>query len=382
VKLINLPFPPFGKGIIYDAPDEKFQEERKFLGSCLSVQCFNHYVPIIEMEVNEYVDEFWNKDSDEVDFSAAISEIIIRTSTHCLQGPEIRAQVSQGYAQYMEDIDHALSILAFFYPYLPLPSFKKRNDARRQIGAIVKKILKTRRENPGSIPPESDLLEYMSRQSYKSTGKPVSDDEIAGFCVAMMLAGQHTSNITSSWLAILLLTDQKALNAVIEEQKAVLDGDTKLSHEHLKKMDILGASIKETLRLRPPIILIWRKAMQEFRYKEWVIPKNTLVCVSPASYPRLSDDVYTEPIKFDPHRFLEPRNEDKKKPCSYMAFSLGKHACIGEKFAYLQIKTIWSVLLRRFDLKLVGEVKDYPVDKKSMLAGPVGPVKLAYQRKK
>jgi sterol 14-demethylase len=29
---------------------------------------------------------------------------------------------------------------------------------------------------------------------------------------------------------------------------------------------------------------------------------------------------------------------------------------MGENFAYLQIKTIWSVLLRNFDIELVGEL--------------------------
>lgn len=31
----------------------------------------------------------------------------------------------------------------------------------------------------------------------------------------------------------------------------------------------------------------------------------------------------------------------------------GRHRCIGEYFAYIQIKTIWSVLLRTFDFELV-----------------------------
>ena len=48
-------------------------------------------------------------------------------------------------------------------------------------------------------------------------------------------------------------------------------------------------------------------------FLEFVIPKDTLVAVSPASYPRLADDVYTNPTQFDPFRFTEGRKEDKKK---------------------------------------------------------------------
>jgi hypothetical protein len=31
------------------------------------------------------------------------------------------------------------------------------------------------------------------------------------------------------------------------------------------------------------------------------------------------------------------RDEDKKKPFSYMGFGGGRHACIGQHFAYLQV---------------------------------------------
>jgi len=226
----------------------------------------------------------------------------------------------------------------------------------------------------------------MMNKQYKSQGgSPVTDDEIAGFCVALMLAGQHTSTITSSWLAIQMLTNAKVLNEVMTEQKQVLsknDRGAPLSYENVKAMKFLEYTLKETLRFRPPIILVWRKAVQDFKYKEYVVPKGTLVAVSPAAFPRLADNIYKDPSEFDPWRFGEDRAEDKVHPCSYIAFSSGRHACIGEKFAFLQIKTVFSVFLKHYDLKLVGEVKDYPVDPQSMLAGPVGPVKLQYTRRK
>jgi sterol 14-demethylase len=58
----------------------------------------------------------------------------------------------------------------------------------------------------------------------------------------------------------------------------------------------------------------------------------------------------------------------------------GRHSCIGEKFAFLQIKTIWTTLLTRFNLSLIGKLEDYPVDNTTVLAGPVGPIKVKYER--
>ena len=49
--------------------------------------------------------------------------------------------------------------------------------------------------------------------------------------------------------------------------------------------------LAETLRLNPPIIVIWRTADVDFKYKDYVIPKGTLVTVSPAAYPLIPNSV-------------------------------------------------------------------------------------------
>lgn len=75
--------------------------------------------------------------------------------------------------------------------------------------------------------------------------------------------------------------------------------------------------------------------------------------------------------KFDPDRFKAPRNEDKARPFAYTAFGGGMHGCLGEQFGFLQVrrtlrstlallnfssrsaqvKTIVSLLLRRFEIE-------------------------------
>ena len=41
---------------------------------------------------------------------------------------------------------------------------------------------------------------------------------------------------------------------------------------------------------------------------------------------------------------------------------------MGETFAYMQIKTIWSILLRNFDFELVGNLPE--PDYEGMVVGP------------
>lgn len=47
--------------------------------------------------------------------------------------------------------------------------------------------------------------------------------------------------------------------------------------------------------------------------------------------------VFDNPLGYEPERFAPPREEDRKKPFSFIGFGGGRHACIGQNFAYLQV---------------------------------------------
>lgn len=58
---------------------------------------------------------------------------------------------------------------------------------------------------------------------------------------------------------------------------------------------------------------------------------------SPAFSHRLPS-VFKDPDQYQPERFQPPREEEKTQPYSYIGFGGGRHACLGQNFAYLQIK--------------------------------------------
>ena len=63
-------------------------------------------------------------------------------------------------------------------------------------------------------------------------------------------------------------------------------------------------------------------------------------------------EIWTDPLKFDPDRFTEPRNEHKRHRYAFTPFGGGAHKCIGMTFGQLEIKTIMHRLLRRYRLEL------------------------------
>ena len=54
-----------------------------------------------------------------------------------------------------------------------------------------------------------------------------------------------------------------------------------------------------------------------------------------------------------PSPLLSCRLEQEQVQYAFIGFGGGRHRCMGENFAFLQVKAIWSYLLRNFDMELV-----------------------------
>lgn len=81
---------------------------------------------------------------------------------------------------------------------------------------------------------------------------------------------------------------------------------------------------------------------------EKIIPSNCNVTVLPCVLGR-DPDIFPEPDKFIPERFTKENMQDKNA-FSYIVFSAGPRNCIGQKFAMLELKSILSKVITKFEL--------------------------------
>lgn len=286
------------------------------------------------------------------DIFKALSELIILTASRCLQGPEIRLMLDEKVAQLYSDLDGGFSHLAWLLPpWVPMPSFRKRDKANKEMKKIFSKIIQRRRNDPDGLE-EDDILNILINSKYKD-GRTLSDGEITGMLIGLLMAGQHTSSTTSAWFGYFVARDQHLQDNLFQEQLNVSGHDLAfIEYDQLKDMVVMERCLKETLRLRPPIMTLMRMAKTPQRIKGFVIPPGHQVCVSPTTNHRLGES-WKDPEIFSPDRFLQDDASNSDK-FSYVPFGAGRHRCIGESFAYVQIKTIWSVLLRKYQFELVG----------------------------
>eukprot|EP00287_Rhodomonas_sp_CCMP768_P014655 CAMPEP_0196758384 /NCGR_PEP_ID=MMETSP1091-20130531/104159_1 /TAXON_ID=302021 /ORGANISM="Rhodomonas sp., Strain CCMP768" /LENGTH=441 /DNA_ID=CAMNT_0042107203 /DNA_START=239 /DNA_END=1564 /DNA_ORIENTATION=+ len=361
--------PLFGEGIVYDADLPKRKAQFKMVTNSLHTTAVANYVPFMLEEADLFFSD-WPKEGT-IDIYKAFSDLIIRTASRCLMGPEVRGEMFKEVSELYATLDKGCTPISFFAPYLPIPQHLARDKARRRMCAVFQRIMDQRKAK-GIV--GNDALQVFMDAQYADGSKNTAS-EVAGLMICLLFAGQHTSSVTSSWTGLYMLRDAALIKRLEAEQRAVsgpLDG------AKIKSMSLLQACVSEALRLQPPLIFLMRKVLEEQTYKGITIPKDDIVFLSPSLAGRRAD-VFSNPNQYEPDRFLEPRSEHRKFTHGWLGFGGGRHRCLGENFAYMQIMTIWSYLLRNFELEAVGPLPQPNYE--ALVVGPAPPALIKYKRR-
>ena len=394
--------PIFGKGVVYDVELVKRRQQLRGLGAALKPANLKVYPPIIADETARYFASRWSQASGQADIHTTFADLIIKTGSATLMGPEIRNEMFEEMYRLYQDLDKGLQPLSVFFPHAPTAAHAKRDKARKEIGVLFSKIIQRRKASLGDAEARgaagsgggaasADLVQRMMDFAY-ADGTKLTDDEIAGMMVATLFAAQHTSNVTATWTTLFLLDDKRRggnyLDRVLEEMRAVepfpgaFASGQGIDYNVLAKQPFLYACVKEAIRMYPPIIFLMRRALVDLPVgNDLFVPKGSMVMVSNAVAQRLPE-VFERPDEYLPDRFLASSESawdiTKLPKYSFIGFGAGIHTCLGESFAFLQVRTILNVLFSQYELKLETE---FPTpDYESIVVMPHGPNIVSYKR--
>jgi len=365
--------PIFGKGVVFDAPPHKKDQQLKMLMPVLRDKPMRGYAQVIVREVEQMIAD-WG-DNGEIDLLEFMKELTIYTSSHCLLGDEFRYELNEEFAKIYHDLEKGVNPLAFVFPYLPLPVFRRRDKARARLQELVTGIIAKRAQKPEK---SEDAFQLLIDARYDD-GSRLSAHEITGMLIGTIFAGHHTTAGTAAWTLLELARRPEQLELVLSELDAHFGIDGEVTFQSLREIPALENVIKEVLRLHPPLIFLIRKVMQDFQFKDYTVKAGKYVCASPRVSHRIAD-VFPDPEKFDPDRYSETRLEDAA-PFSWIAFGGGKHKCSGNAFAMLQLKAIFSILLRRYTFELIDDKDTYQDDFTQMVVQPLSPCRVRYKKR-
>jgi unspecific monooxygenase len=220
---------------------------------------------------------------------------------------------------------------------------------RQELDDLIYAEIRDRREQPDSS--RIDILSMLMAAT-DEMGQPMTDQELRDELMTLMFAGHETTATAMSWALYwvhhLLEVRDKLLHELHNS-----DPSDPLS---VFRLPYLTAVCNETLRIHPVAMLTFPRVVQEpTELLGYNLEPGTGVCGCMYLIHQ-REDLYPEPQKFKPDRFLERQYT----PYEFIPFGNGARRCIGEAFAQFEMKLVLSTVLQTFTLALADAQPEYP----------------------
>lgn len=159
-----------------------------------------------------------------------------------------------------------------------------------------------------------------------------------------------------------LLQNPVSMSKVCSELERVIGSRKNIEESHIIQLPYLQAVVKETFRLHPPAaFLVPRQAEMETKVIGYTIPKGARVLINIWAMGR-DANVWSEPEKFMPERFLEKVVDFKGGDFDLIPFGAGRRICPGMPLAIKMVHLVLGSLLNQFKWKLPIEVEKNGID--------------------
>jgi cytochrome P450 family 135 len=200
----------------------------------------------------------------------------------------------------------------------------------RPIYAVIEQ-----RRRAGDLDERRDILSLLL-QARTEEGEELTDYEIRSELLTLVLAGHETTANSLAWAWERLVRNPEAQERLVE---SVRSGDEDAGAEAIE------ATITETMRSRPVVPIVGRRAMLPWRLGEYGVRANTPVLISILLLHH-REDLYEDPFEFRPERWAD------RKPGTYewLPFGGGIRRCLGAALAMAEQRAVLEATARRLDL--------------------------------
>ncbi|MDP2313129.1 MAG: cytochrome P450 [Pseudomonadota bacterium] len=361
--------PILGAKVLFTAPHAEYDEQKRIMLPAFHGKKLRSYVGEMSEEVEAWLDTLGER--GEFELVGVAEQLTMAMVTRCVFGARFRERLGPGFVDHFVDLSGGLE---FILPTnLPLPRFIRRDRALRTLQQLLGQVVAERRANPDQY---DDFLQVLLGATYLEHAR-IPDSMVVTMLIGLMFGGRENTAGHLEWCLVELLKHPDWLARVRAEVDGALGPADAPSFDSLRELRVLDACLKETDRLRPMTATLVRLAKRDVEIDGYTIPKGWLAVAGIALTHRLPE-IFTEPERWDPGRFLGGRSEDV--PYSIVNFGGAHHRCWAMSFVAHEMKVAMSLLVRRYDIALVDA--DPPSETNDIgVTRPKAPCRIRYQRR-
>jgi cytochrome P450 family 135 len=218
-----------------------------------------------------------------------------------------------------------------------VPAFRRRVE---RVDELIGREIADRRAAE-DLAERDDILSMLVGARHED-GSPMSEAEIRDELLTLLVAGHETTATALSWAMERLVRHPEKLERLRAEALAGED-------------PYLTATIQETLRLRPVIVLVIRKLTEPVELGGYELPAGASVtpCIHLV---HRNPEIYPEPDRFLPERFLD----DPPGTYTWIPFGGGIRRCLGAAFAQFEMSVVLRELVKRHEIRPASPKSERP----------------------
>jgi cytochrome P450 len=223
---------------------------------------------------------------------------------------------------------------------------RKAIRSRREIEAVLRKVIEEHRRNPHL----DDMLSMLMRSQDDAHGGYMSEELLLDECLTLFLAGHETTANALTWTWYLLAQHPEVMHGVQSELRHTLNG-RQPTIESLTQLEYTTRVFREALRLYPPAWIIAREAVTAYRLGNVDVPAGATIIMSPFATHR-DGRFWQSPQSFEPDRWLKDASLNRPK-FAFFPFGAGTRVCIGEHFATMEGVLILATIAQQWSPRFV-----------------------------
>ncbi|XP_044983488.1 desmethyl-deoxy-podophyllotoxin synthase-like [Hordeum vulgare subsp. vulgare] len=254
----------------------------------------------------------------------------------------------------LRELDRSMQLAAGFNPADLWPSWRLAarlsgaKECHDTVHGILDGIVKEHLERTDG---GEDLLDVLLRiQKEGGLQFPLDMDAIKSVIMDILGAGSETAATTLEWAMAELVKNPRAMHKATAEVRRAFHAGGTVAEQDLTELAYLRLVIWETLRLHPPIPLLFRECQKSCQVLGYDVPRGTQVLVNAWALGRDERYWHHAPEEFWPERFEGEAAVDLGAvDFVFLPFGAGRRMCPGMAFGVANVELPLASLLFHFD---------------------------------
>ncbi|XP_022148570.1 cytochrome P450 CYP72A219-like [Momordica charantia] len=244
--------------------------------------------------------------------------------------------------------------------FVPTKSNRKMKKIDREINTLLMGIINKRQKamEKGELGAQSDLLGILLESNLREIEEHgnnkrdgMSIEEVVKECRIFYLAGQETTASLLIWTMLCLSLHKQWQDRARVEVLQVF-GNKDPTFDGLSSLKVVTMIMNEVMRLYPPANTIHRVVQKETRLGNLTIPSGVILCIPVILIHRDREIWGDDAHEFKPERFSEGISNASKAQPGFLPFAWGPRICMGQNFAMMEAKIVFSIILQHFSFEL------------------------------